>query len=188
MLRQIVKGIKVLLLCACLSVSVTQALELQELTALLKSKKNITCDYKQVKTFQGQELNSTGSFYLIDKSTIKFSQQDPFAMDTVLNSEKLVQIIDGNEAAITKENNPQVFEVINLVMQVFSLKQDLENHFAVKLTGTLDNWTLFLEPKDELLKKVFKTILLKGSNNIQSITITDNNQDLTYLEFSNCKQ
>ena len=73
-------------------------------------------------------------------------------------------------------------------MQDISIQQDLENHFAVKLTGTLENWTLFLEPKDELLKKVFKTILLKGSNNIQSITITDNNQDLTYLEFSNCKQ
>ena len=188
MLRQIVKGIKVLLLCACLSVSVTQALELQELTALLESKKNITCDYKQVKTFQGQELESSGKFYLVNKTTIKFSQIEPFAMDTVLNSEKLVQIIDGNETAITKENNPEVFEVINLVMQVFSLQQDLENHFAVKLTGTLDNWTLYLEPKDEVLKKVFKTILLKGSNNIQSITITDNNQDLTYLEFSNFKQ
>ena len=188
MLRQIVKSIKVLLLCSCFTVPVTQALEIQELATLLESKKNITCDYKQVKTFQGQELNSTGSFYLIDKATIKFSQHDPFAMDTVLNSEKLVQIIDGNETAITKENNPQVFEVINLVMQVFSIQQNLENHFAVKLTGTLDNWTLFLEPKDELLKKVFKTILLKGSNNIQSITITDNNQDLTYLEFSNFKQ
>ena len=180
--------LKVILLSVFFTVLEAQALQLQDLTKLLDSKKNITCDYKQVKTFQGQELNSTGSFYLIDKSTIKFSQQDPFAMDTVLNSEKLVQIIDGNETAITKENNPQVFEVINLVMQVFSIQQDLENHFAVKLTGTLDNWTLFLEPKDELLKKVFKTILLKGSNNIQSITITDNNQDLTYLEFSNCKQ
>ena len=180
--------LKVILLSVFFTVLEAQALQLHDLTKLLDSKKNITCDYKQVKTFQGQELNSTGSFYLIDKATIKFSQHDPFAMDTVLNSEKLLQIIDGNEAAITKENNPQVFEVINLVMQVFSIQQDLENHFAVKLTGTLDNWTLFLEPKDELLKKVFKTILLKGSNNIQSITITDNNQDLTYLEFSNFKQ
>ena len=108
-------------------------------------------------------------------------------MDTVLNSEKLVQIIDGNETAITKENNPEVFEVINLIMQVFSLQQNLENHFVVKLFGSLDHWTLDLEPKDELLKKVFKSILLKGSDNIQSISITDNNQDITYLEFSNFK-
>ena len=187
MLRQIVKSIKVLLLCACFTVPVTQALELQQLASLLESKENITCDYKQVKTFQGQELESSGKFYLVNKTTIKFSQIEPFAMDTVLNSEKLVQIIDGNETAITKENNPEVFEVINLIMQVFSLQQNLENHFVVKLFGSLDHWTLDLEPKDELLKKVFKSILLKGSDNIQSISITDNNQDITYLEFSNFK-
>ena len=187
MLRQIVKSIKVLLLCACFTVPVTQALELQQLASLLESKKNITCDYKQVKTFQGQELESSGKFYLVNKTTIKFSQFEPFAMDTVLNSEKIVQIIDGNETAITKENNPEVFEVINLIMQVFSLQQNLENHFVVKLFGSLDHWTLDLEPKDELLKKVFKSILLKGSDNIQSISITDNNQDITYLEFSNFK-
>lgn len=187
MLRQIVKSIKVLLLCACFTVPVTQALELQQLASLLESKKNITCDYKQVKTFQGQELESSGKFYLVNKTTIKFSQIEPFAMDTVLNSKKLVQIIDGNETAITKENNPEVFEVINLIMQVFSLQQNLENHFVVKLFGSLDHWTLDLEPKDELLKKVFKSILLKGSDNIQSISITDNNQDITYLEFSNFK-
>ena len=102
--------LKVILLSVFFTVLEAQALQLQDLTKLLDSKKNITCDYKQVKTFQGQELNSTGSFYLKDKASIKFSQHDPFTMDTVLNSEKLLQIIDGNEAAITKENNPQVFE------------------------------------------------------------------------------
>ena len=85
---------------------------------------------------------------------------------------------------ITRDNNPQLFEISNLLLNIFSMNEVNEKYFSYKLSGNLNNWTLELKPNDELLSKIFNKITIQGSDKVKEIVIEDVSKDTTKLTFS----
>jgi hypothetical protein len=165
------------------------ALSLNELSANLQKSPNFVANYTQEKTLNklNKILKSSGDVVIIDNKNVFFRQSEPFELEQIITPNRFAQIMDDEVNEITKENNPQLFELSNLLLSIFSMNELNDKYFAYTLSGDLNNWSLVMKPKDELLSKIFKSIKIKGSVNVKEILIEDVSQDTTKINFSDFK-
>ncbi|MDY5994813.1 MAG: outer membrane lipoprotein carrier protein LolA [Succinivibrio sp.] len=164
----------------------TNALTVNELSALLQKDTNFKASYKQEKTLNklNKILKSSGVVIIIENKNVFFRQNTPFELEQIITPNRFAQIMDDEINEITRDNNPQLFEISNLLLNIFSMNEVNEKYFSYKLSGNLNNWTLELKPNDELLSKIFNKITIQGSDKVKEIVIEDISKDTTVLTFS----
>lgn len=164
----------------------TYALTVNELSALLQKDANFKASYTQEKTLNklNKVLKSSGVIIIIENKNVFFRQNTPFELEQIITPNRFAQIMDDEVNEITRDNNPQLFEISNLLLNIFSMNEVNEKYFSYKLTGELDNWSLEMKPNDELLSKIFNKITIKGSDKVKEIIIEDVSKDTTVLAFS----
>lgn len=164
----------------------TYALTVNELSALLQKDANFKASYTQEKTLNklNKVLKSSGIVIIIENKNVFFRQNTPFELEQIITPNRFAQIMDDEVNEISRDNNPQLFEISNLLLNIFSMNEVNEKYFSYKLTGELDNWSLEMKPKDELLSKIFNKITIKGSDKVKEIIIEDVSKDTTVLAFS----
>ncbi|MDD6377882.1 MAG: outer membrane lipoprotein carrier protein LolA [Succinatimonas sp.] len=164
----------------------TNALTVNELSALLQKDANFKASYKQEKTLNklNKILKSSGVVIIIENKNVFFRQNTPFELEQIITPNRFAQIMDDEINEITRDNNPQLFEISNLLLNIFSMNEVNEKYFSYKLSGNLNNWTLELKPNDELLSKIFNKITIQGSDKVKEIVIEDISKDTTVLTFS----
>lgn len=164
----------------------TNALTVNELSALLQKDANFKASYKQEKTLNklNKILKSSGVVIIIENKNVFFRQNTPFELEQIITPNRFAQIMDDEINEITRDNNPQLFEISNLLLNIFSMNEVNEKYFSYKLSGNLNNWTLELKPNDELLSKIFNKITIQGSDKVKEIVIEDVSKDTTKLTFS----
>lgn len=164
----------------------TNALTVNELGALLQKDANFKASYKQEKTLNklNKILKSSGVVIIIENKNVFFRQNTPFELEQIITHNRFAQIMDDEINEITRDNNPQLFEISNLLLNIFSMNEVNEKYFSYKLSGNLNNWTLELKPNDELLSKIFNKITIQGSDKVKEIVIEDISKDTTVLTFS----
>lgn len=164
----------------------TNALTVNELSALLQKDANFKASYKQEKTLNklNKILKSSGVVIIIENKNVFFRQNTPFELEQIITPNRFAQIMDDEINEITRDNNPQLFEISNLLLNIFSMNEVNEKYFSYKLSGNLNNWTLELKPNDELLSKIFNKITIQGSDKVKEIAIEDISKDTTVLTFS----
>ena len=164
----------------------TNALTVNELSALLQKDTNFKASYKQEKTLNklNKILKSSGVVIIIENKNVFFRQNTPFELAQIITPNRFAQIMDDEINEITRDNNPQLFEISNLLLNIFSMNEVNEKYFSYKLSGNLNNWTLELKPNDELLSKIFNKITIQGSDKLKEIVIEDVSKDTTVLTFS----
>lgn len=164
----------------------TNALTVNELSALLQKDANFKASYKQEKTLNklNKILKSSGVVIIIENKNVFFRQNTPFELEQIITPNRFAQIMDDEINEITRDNNPQLFEISNLLLNIFSMNEVNEKYFSYKLSGNLNNWTLELKPNDELLSKIFNKITIQGSDKVKEIVIEDVSKDTTVLTFS----
>lgn len=164
----------------------TNALTVNELSALLQKDANFKASYKQEKTLNklNKILKSSGVVIIIENKNVFFRQNTPFELEQIITPNRFAQIMDDEINEITRDNNPQLFEISNLLLNIFSMNEVNEKYFSYKLSGNLNNWTLELKPNDELLSKIFNKITIQGSDKLKEIVIEDVSKDTTVLTFS----
>lgn len=164
----------------------TNALTANELSALLQKDANFKASYKQEKTLNklNKILKSSGVVIIIENKNVFFRQNTPFELEQIITPNRFAQIMDDEINEITRDNNPQLFEISNLLLNIFSMNEVNEKYFSYKLSGNLNNWTLELKPNDELLSKIFNKITIQGSDKVKEIVIEDISKDTTVLTFS----
>lgn len=164
----------------------TYALTVNELSALLQKDANFKASYTQKKTLNrlNKVLKSSGVVIIIDNKNVFFRQNTPFELEQIITPNRFAQIMDDEVNEITRDNNPQLFEISNLLLNIFSMNEVNEKYFSYKLSGELDNWTLEMKPNDELLSKIFNKITIQGSDKVKEIIIEDESKDITVLTFS----
>lgn len=164
----------------------TNALTVNELSALLQKDANFKASYKQEKTLNklNKILKSSGVVIIIENKNVFFRQNTPFELEQIITPNRFAQIMDDELNEITRDNNPQLFEISNLLLNIFSMNEVNEKYFSYKLSGNLNNWTLELKPNDELLSKIFNKITIQGSDKVKEIVIEDVSKDTTVLTFS----
>ena len=121
---------------------------------------------------------------IIENKNVFFRQNTPFELEQIITPNRFAQIMDDEINEITRDNNPQLFEISNLLLNIFSMNEVNEKYFSYKLSGNLNNWTLELKPNDELLSKIFNKITIQGSDKVKEIVIEDISKDTTVLTFS----
>lgn len=166
-----------------------EALSLNELSATLQKSPNLMANYTQDKTLNklNKVLESSGEVVIVDNKNVFFRQNEPFELEQIITQNRFAQIMDDEVNEITKENNPQLFEISNLLLNIFSMNELNDKYFAYTLDGDLNDWSLVMEPKDELLAKIFKSIKIKGAENVKEIVIEDVSTDTTKIYFSDYK-
>lgn len=164
----------------------TNALTINELSALLQKDANFKASYNQEKTLNklNKILKSSGVVIIIENKNVFFRQNTPFELEQIITPNRFAQIMDDEINEITRDNNPQLFEISNLLLNIFSMNEVNEKYFSYKLSGNLNNWTLELKPNDELLSKIFNKITIQGSDKVKEIVIEDISKDTTVLTFS----
>lgn len=164
----------------------TNALTVNELSALLQKDANFKASYNQEKTLNklNKILKSSGVVFIIENKNVFFRQNTPFELEQIITPNRFAQIMDDEINEITRDNNPQLFEISNLLLNIFSMNEVNEKYFSYKLSGNLNNWTLELKPNDELLSKIFNKITIQGSDKVKEIVIEDISKDTTVLTFS----
>lgn len=164
----------------------TYALTVNELSALLQKDASFKASYTQEKTLNklNKVLKSSGVVIIIENKNVFFRQNSPFELEQIITPNRFAQIMDDEVNEITRDNNPQLFEISNLLLNIFSMNEVNEKYFSYKLTGELDNWSLEMKPNDELLSKIFNKITIQGSNKVKEILIEDVSKDTTVLTFS----
>lgn len=164
----------------------TYALTVNELSALLQKDANFKASYTQEKTLNklNKVLKSSGIVIIIENKNVFFRQNTPFELEQIITPNRFAQIMDDEVNEISRDNNPQLFEISNLLLNIFSMNEVNEKYFSYKLTGELDDWSLEMKPKDELLSKIFNKITIKGSDKVKEIIIEDVSKDTTVLAFS----
>ena len=164
----------------------TNALTVNELSALLQKDANFKASYNQEKTLNklNKILKSSGVVIIIENKNVFFRQNTPFELEQIITPNRFAQIMDDEINEITRDNNPQLFEISNLLLNIFSMNEVNEKYFSYKLSGNLNNWTLELKPNDELLSKIFNKITIQGSDKLKEIVIEDVSKDTTKLTFS----
>ena len=184
-----IKFLKPFALAAALLIAMpcAHALTLQEIKANLEVDKYLTCDYNQVKSVKSlnKDLKSFGTLIIIDNQKLLLKQSEPFDNEIIITDKNIVEISDDEENVISAEINPQVFNISNLMLKLCAIDESFEKYFEVEASGQVNNFTLKLTPKDELLAKIFKTITLKGGKRLTDVVIVDNNNDTTTMSFSN---
>lgn len=164
----------------------TYALTVNELSALLQKDANFKASYTQEKTLNklNKVLKSSGDVIIIENKNVFFRQNTPFELEQIITPNRFAQIMDDEVNEITRDNNPQLFEISNLLLNIFSMNEVNEKYFSYKLFGELENWTLEMKPNDELLSKIFNKITIQGSDKVKEIIIEDVSKDTTVLTFS----
>lgn len=163
----------------------TYALTVNELSALLQKDANFKASYTQEKTLNrlNKVLKSSGDVIIIENKNVFFRQNTPFELEQIITPNRFAQIMDDEVNEITRDNNRQLFEISNLLLNIFSMNEVNEKYFSYKLSGELDNWTLEMKPNDELLSKIFNKITIQGSDKVKEIVIEDVSKDITVLTF-----
>lgn len=164
----------------------TNALTVNELSALLQKDANFKASYKQEKTLNklNKILKSSGVVIIIENKNVFFRQNTPFELEQIITPNRFAQIMDDEINEITRDNNPQLFEISNLLLNIFSMNEVNEKYFSYKLSGNLNNWTIEMKPNDEVLSKIFNKITIQGSDKVKEIVIDDVSKDTTKLTFS----
>ena len=164
----------------------TNALTVNELSALLQKDANFKASYKQEKTLNKLKkiLKSSGVVIIVENKNVFFRQNTPFELEQIITPNRFAQIMDDEINEITRDNNPQLFEISNLLLNIFSMNEVNEKYFSYKLSGNLNNWTIEMKPNDELLSKIFNKITIQGSDKVKEIVIEDISKDTTVLTFS----
>lgn len=167
----------------------TYALTVNELSAVLQKDANFKATYNQEKSLNklNKVLKSSGVVIIIENKNVFFRQNTPFELEQIITPNRFAQIMDDEVNEITKDNNPQLFEISNLLLNIFSMNEVNEKYFSYELTGELDNWSLEMKPNDELLSKIFNKITIQGSDKVKEIIIEDVSKDTTKLTFSDYK-
>lgn len=181
------KLFKFLLVFIALAFSLNaNALTVNELSALLQKDANFKASYEQEKTLNklNKILKSSGVVIIIENKNVFFRQNIPFELEQIITPNRFAQIMDDEINEITRDNNPQLFEISNLLLNIFSMNEVNEKYFSYKLSGNLNNWTIEMKPNDELLSKIFNKITIQGSDKVNEIVIEDVSKDTTKLTFS----
>lgn len=189
-----IKVFKSFIMSVCLgfmaSTSVlAQVTDLTSLQAQLQQSPIVRGDFTQSRTLAmfEQPLVSEGSFLLERQHGLLWQQNTPFPVNLVLTQDKLRQTFANQPAQIiTAKENPMAFYFSKIFLSVFhGDTEQLQSQFDLQFSPQNEHWQLVLKPKEAPLNAVFKSIVLQGNQDIDSLVLEEIRGDKTEIIFTN---
>ncbi len=189
-----IKVFKSFIMSVCLSLMATtsvlaQVTDLTSLQAQLQQSPIVRGDFTQSRTLAmfEQPLVSEGSFLLERQHGLLWQQNTPFPVNLVLTQDKLRQTFANQPAqVITAKENPMAFYFSKIFLSVFhGDTEQLQSQFDLQFSPQNGHWQLVLTPKEAPLNAVFKSIVLQGNQDIDSLVLQEVRGDKTEITFTN---
>lgn len=147
----------------------------------------VRSDFKQRKSIKvlKRPLLSAGNFIFSQQMGLYWNIGAPINSSYVLTPSYMIERQKGFQPkVITPSEQPALFGLTEIFEAIFvgdlvRLSQDFKIHFL----GTHKDWTIGLIPQRGVLKKMFKRVLLKGSNTVREVKLFEGNGDSTHLKF-----
>lgn len=165
-----------------------QALTFAELQQQLQQYPVLRCHYTQEKHLKELDapLTSEGVLLLSRADGLYWKQQQPFGMTLTATDQSFSQQLEGQSPQVlTRQDNPQLFEIIHTLKALFSGDQEvLEQNFKPSFESNAQSWQLTLIPAREPFALVFSKLRVSGEKFIEKLELFDKAGDLTALYFS----
>lgn len=150
---------------------------------------NIAGDFEQTRQISGLDntLKSTGTFKISSESGLYWSQEKPFKSTLKVTKNRLEQqIMDNPPTILTRDKQPVVFSFTQVFMSILQGNTEaIDKNFNAKFSGDVSSWQMSLTPKNKLMSKAIKNISLTGGKTIDTIKVTDMDDNIVNIKFSN---
>jgi hypothetical protein len=164
---------------------------LTKIRETLLKHKEVHGQFKQVRNLKDLKLNleSEGHFNFKLPLDLSWNQMKPFVMDLIMTPDKIVQKnADGSEQVMTKAQQPVVFVFSSSFMGIFAGDtKAIQKNFNYEGTFKASGWTMTLEPKDDLLKKVIANVKIQGNEFVEKVNVNEKSGNSTAIVFSKVK-
>jgi hypothetical protein len=119
------------------------------------------------------------------KQGLYWQIESPLSSITVFTKQG---IFEKRHGVISQQKQAKVGNFGNLFRAIFAGDiKTLSRHFEVYFSAKTDYWNIGLIPKTAMLQKVFRKIILKGSQQVEEVLIEEPRGDTTLLQFSGIK-
>lgn len=167
-----------------------RALTLDDVSRAIGGFDTLRADYSQVRTFSGGDdpLKSSGSMLLCRSKGLIWEQSEPFSMTLAATSSRIIQDVEGARETLTREGNPQAFEISQALLGAMTDPASSARDFKAEASGSKDAWKAVLVPKEGTGEAaVIKRIELEGGAALERAVILDQAGGRTEIAFSNQK-
>lgn len=172
------KNLLILLVLIGINSMALNGIELGDLERLRKA--FISGDFTQIKKVSGfsKDIISSGVFSLKDK-TLFWEIQKPISQVIKINQDGVFVLENHQWIKQDKAYDKGLF--LDIVELRFS---NLEKNFSISVSGESNQWYIELMPKNVLIKKIFKRIVIRGEEVVKEIELIETNNDSTRNIFS----
>ena len=131
-------------------------------------------------------LRSQGNFLFSAEHGIHWLTTRPFENVFIVQKDRIYQKSEGAEPLlIPLEERPAFHEMIGIFLALFSGDtQRLQNRFNLYFQGTDQQWTIGLQPKGKIIRRLVKEIVLTGGATIDTIDLREAKGDRTKISFA----
>lgn len=181
---------KTILTTALVMVSApTWALTAAELTAQLQQPNTVQGQFVQQRYMKSlpKPMQTSGQFALKKQVGLFWQVQKPLDLQLRVRPQGISQ---WDKNAKTWRNSSQSGQVAQVKLFMAVLGGDtteLSKQFDLRVSGSLNNWTLTLQPKTAIMKQVFENISIQGDKLVRQVELREKQGDRTVMKFIDAK-
>jgi outer membrane lipoprotein-sorting protein len=146
-------------------------------------------NFEQEKTLSrlNRSLKSSGNFIIAAEQGMVWDTVNPFPSTLVLGRDFLIQSRPGGQRnVLSAKGNETFLRLADVISTIFlGNAKGLVNNFKVYYLDNASSWELGLTPLDRAINSFAQKIIMKGSEVIRSIEITEQNGDSIKYIMSN---
>jgi hypothetical protein len=159
---------------------------LQDVVARLAAHTVVRGKFRQSREIEllSEPLESSGSFLLSDRG-LYWRQEQPLASVLIADGERMLQQVDdGPSQSLDVAEYPMVLPFSRVFLSIFKGSEDeLRQNFDIVFTVEEQVWKIALTPISYPLSEAIDTILLRGREYIEELTVVSRSSDETMIQF-----
>jgi len=144
-------------------------------------------EFTQVKTLSriSRTFESSGTFVFSHVDGIIWKVLHPVQSTLVLTENRIIQISnEGNRTCTDVSGNRTFMNFSSTILSVFSGDiESLSNHFLIYYIPG-EEVTIGLIPKDPLMQNIINSLILRGSNHLESLVLEESSGDSIHYSFT----
>lgn len=159
-------------------------------TQQLTKTKVLRASFRQRKHLKALRLplHSRGTLLFASGAGVQWTTIAPFPASFAITSKGIIQRAGGQVTRIKSQKQPMIFGFTQMFLAIFSGNQKaLHKHFKVYFKKAAKGWWIGLIPKDQMLQKVFRRIVLRGDKTIEQVKMFERRGERTEIDLSNIK-
>lgn len=182
-----------LILMSILSIAQSQEEVMQTLTNAAASMQCMNCRFTQQKTMAmlTEPTVSEGLMNYSSPDKMRWEYTSPYAFALVVDGEKIIKIIDGNEEVLDAKSGRMYQGIVSIIMSSATGQKLFDKSmFDVDIQDVGGLWKAEMQPKKHNMKRMFTMLTFyfgKDDNIIKKVEMTEAGGDVTTIQFYDMK-